>query len=150
MTTNAKAFLDTNILLRATITQFPLHEQAKALVDEQLDVGVDLWISRQVIREFIAQVTRPQSFMHPMTIDQVEQRVQTMQLLFQIADDTSQVTQQLLALLKAYPTGGKQVHDANIVATMLVFGIPTLLTANVDDVHRFADRITIVPLVTNS
>ena len=64
--TSGKAFLDTNILLRSTITQYPLYAQVKQLVDTQLDADVELWISRQVIREYIAQVTRPQMFMNPM------------------------------------------------------------------------------------
>ncbi|MBO1348300.1 MAG: hypothetical protein EBE86_013325 [Hormoscilla sp. GUM202] len=40
--------------------------------------------------------------------------------------------------------GGAQVHDANIVATMLVYGIGELLTNNVDDFNRFSELI--VPL----
>jgi hypothetical protein len=65
---------------------------------------------------------------------------------FKIADETEAVTDQLLTLLRLYPTGGKQIHDANIVATMIVYGITTLLTNNVNDVRRFADRITIITL----
>jgi len=42
--------------------------------------------------------------------------------------------------------GGKQVHDANIVATMLVYGIPRLLTANPSDFARFAHLLTVEPL----
>ncbi len=53
-------------------------------------------------------------------------------------------------LLREYPTAGKQVHDANIVATMLAYGIPTLLTQNVDDMRRFAGKIAIVPLRAGS
>ncbi|MBL8131909.1 MAG: hypothetical protein JNL42_08630 [Anaerolineae bacterium] len=46
--------------------------------------------------------------------------------------------------LISYPTSGKQVHDANLVATMLVYGIDTLLTINMDDLKRYMDRITLV------
>jgi predicted nucleic acid-binding protein len=144
--TSGKAFLDTNILLRSTVTQFPSYAQAKQLVDAQFDAGVELWISRQVIREYIAQVTRPQVFMNPMTMDEVDAKLRTIRVLFKIADDTEEVTTQLLALMKVYPTGGKQVHDANVVATMLVNGIDMLLTTNVEDMKRFADRITILSL----
>ena len=45
-----------------------------------------------------------------------------------------------------YPTLGKQVHDANIVATMLAHGIDMLLTLNVDDFKRFEDKITLISL----
>ncbi len=144
--TSGRAFVDTNILLRSTITQFPLYAQAKQLVDAQFDADTELWISRQVIREYFAQVTRPQVFMNPMTVDEIAAKLHTIRALFKIADETEEVTTQLLALMKAYPTGGKQVHDANIVATMLVNGIDTLLTTNVEDMKRFADRITILSL----
>ncbi len=40
-----------------------------------------------------------------------------------------------------------QVHDANIVATMLAQGIQKLLTHNVADCKRFAAHITVMPLV---
>jgi predicted nucleic acid-binding protein len=146
MATSGKAFLDTNILLRQMIEQSPLHQEAKQLVQDQLEARVELWISRQVIREFIVQVTRPQSFMRPITMRQLDFQVRTMRTVFKIADETEEVTTQLLALMKAYPTGGKQVHDANIVAAMLVNGIDTLLTTNVEDMQRFADRITILSL----
>jgi len=52
-----------------------------------------------------------------------------------------------LSLLKAYPTGGKQVHDANIVATMMVYQIDTLLTQNLDDMKRFSGIVKLLPLV---
>lgn len=139
-----KAFVDTNILLRSTIRQFPHHEQVKKFIIEQRDAEIELWISRQVIREYITQITRLQTFMHPMTIQHVEAQIVTMRALFKIADDTEAVTTQLLELLKAYPTGGKQVHDANIVATMLVNGIDILFTLNVDDLKRFNDKIKLI------
>lgn len=146
MMTGGKAFLDTNILLRSTITQFPLYEQAKRLVDAHIDANTELWISRQVIREYIAQVTRPQTFMNPMTVDELETKLRTIRVLFKIADDTEAVTTVLMDLLKTHPTGGKQIHDANVVATMIAYEIDTLLTTNVKDMKRFADRITILSL----
>jgi predicted nucleic acid-binding protein len=41
----------------------------------------------------------------------------------------------------------KQVHDANITATMLVYGIESLLTHNIADFQRFSHLITVVPLI---
>jgi predicted nucleic acid-binding protein len=141
-----RVFVDTNILLRATITQFPLHEQAKRLVDDQIEAGAELWISRQVIREYIGQVTRPQLFMNPMTIEQVEEQITIMRALFKIADEMEAVTVNLLALLREHAIGGKQVHDANVVATMITYSIHALLTANVKDFNRFKDKIRLIPL----
>lgn len=52
---------------------------------------------------------------------------------FRIHEDASAVTERPLTLLKKIPTGGRQVYDANIVATMLVYGMRELLTPNVCD-----------------
>jgi predicted nucleic acid-binding protein len=145
----ANVFVDTNVLLRATILQFPLHRAAIGLIARQIETGAQLWISRQVLREYLAQATRPQSFMNAMTMQQVEPHLQAIRALYRIADETEQVTRHLLALLRAHPTAGKQVHDANIVATMLVNGIDTLLTQNIDDMKRFTE-ITLIPLAENS
>jgi len=62
---------------------------------------------------------------------------------FQVADDTSAVTSQLVKLMGDFQIGGKQVHDANIVATMLAYGIPSVLTHNTADFKRFDTMIEI-------
>ena len=52
----------------------------------------------------------------------------------------------LLTLVERIPMAGKQVHDANIVATMQTHGITRLLTHNTADFARFAGLIIVVPL----
>jgi predicted nucleic acid-binding protein len=66
---------------------------------------------------------------------------------FRVANEGPEVTMRLLALLAEVPTYGRRIHDANIVATMLVYGIPRLLTHNTDDFRRFAALVEILPLV---
>ena len=63
-----------------------------------------------------------------------------------VSDETAPVIAQLLAMLAQVPCGGKQVHDANIVATMLVCGVSRLLTHNTADFARFSPWITVIPL----
>ena len=147
MTTVGSVFVDTSVLLRATIAAMPLHREAADLVADQQSRGATLWISRQVLREYLAVVTRPQTFAVPLSAADAISRVQAFQSLFVVADDTVNVTTQLLLLLRDYPTGGKQVHDANIVATMLAYNIDTLITQNIDDMQRFSDKIAIIQLV---
>ncbi len=65
---------------------------------------------------------------------------------FNVAEDGSRVTDRLLQLLEQTSVGGKQVHDANIAATMLAHGIRRLLTFNVADFRRFAGLIELVAL----
>ena len=49
-----------------------------------------------------------------------------------------------LRISRQLPVGGKQIHDANIVATMLAYGERRLLTYNAADFHRYGDRIELV------
>ncbi len=74
-----------------------------------------LWISRQVLREFIATRTRPQTFAQSSTPEVVIERVRYLEACFQVADDTAAVTRQPIKLLGDFKIGGKQAHDANIV-----------------------------------
>ncbi len=57
---------------------------------------------------------------------------------FNVAEDGPNVFTELLGLLARFPTGGKQVHDANLVATMLACGVTRLLTFNTEDFRRFS------------
>jgi predicted nucleic acid-binding protein len=67
--------------------------------------------------------------------------------MFHIADEDAAVTNFLLALLASNAIRGKQIHDANIVATMKRYGIRLLLTHNTADFTRYTPEIDILPLV---
>ena len=138
-----RAFLDTNIVLRLVNSALPEHPDVQRLVQAIRDEGHELWISRQVIREYLVQVTRPGVLVTPLSIEQVRLHIKTLSLLFNVADENEAVTDQLLELLEKFPSGGKQIHDANIVATMLVNNIDTLLTINFADMKRFESKIQI-------
>jgi predicted nucleic acid-binding protein len=140
----AKILVDTNILLRAYHSAFVDHERIRSLFDRMLDEDQELWISRQVIREYLVQVTHPRTFAEPLSIHSALEQLEGITRILHIADETAQVTAQLFALLKDHPTAGKQIHDANIVATMLAYDIDALLTLNADDFKRFERKIKIV------
>ncbi len=63
---------------------------------------------------------------------------------FIVLEDGPQVTEALIALCREVPVGGRQIHDANIVATMLAHGERRLLTFNTADFRRYSDRIALV------
>jgi predicted nucleic acid-binding protein len=62
-----------------------------------------------------------------------------------LAED-GKVAERLLALLDDTVCGGMQVHDANIVATMLMHGIDAVVTINLDDFTRFAQHVKLIGL----
>lgn len=142
----APVFLDTNILIYANVVTAPFHEKALTAIQSLSQSGRELWISRQILREYIAVITREQTFMKPMASTIVMERIHYFQSHFNIAEDNASVTENLLNLLETVSVGGKQIHDANIVATMQSYDIAHLLTVNISDFARFASLINISSL----
>jgi len=64
-------FLDTNVLIYASIKEAPEHEAVRRFVDGHLATGTALYISRQVLREYLAVLSRPQSFFQTIPRDKV-------------------------------------------------------------------------------
>jgi len=56
---NRQVFVDTNILVFANVVTSPFHEKAKIKLMELVESGCVLWISNQVIREYLAVLSRP-------------------------------------------------------------------------------------------
>jgi predicted nucleic acid-binding protein len=142
-----RLFLDTNVLVYATVAESPWHTVASQAIETRQDAGVELWISRQIIREYLATLTRPRTFPNPIPLSTLLVEVRLFNTRFRIADENQAVTTYLLDVIEQIPSGGAQVHDANIVATMRVSGVSNLLTHNTADFARFSHLITVVPLV---
>lgn len=143
---NQRVFVDTNILIYASLALSPLHQPAVQRLRDLEEDGIDFWISRQVLREYLAAMTRPGNLTGAISMTALLGDVRSFASHFQVAEDGSAVTEHLLALLERVQVGGRQVHDANIVATMLAHGIGRLLTHNVADFARYAAFITVIPL----
>ena len=130
-------FLDTNILVYASASESMYHEVCVEYLKKQRQSGTRLIASRQVLREFMATLSRPQSFSPPVQRDRIVWMLAEFQRYMAVCDDNALVGTCLSRIFSEIPVGGKQVHDANIVATMLVHGIPTLATYNLADFRRF-------------
>ena len=137
-------FVDTNILVNARILEAPHHETARAGLESALRGPEPLRISRQVMREYLAVVTRPQPWPVPITHGEALDDIGRLNRAFEVLEDGPRVTEMLLALCRDVQVGGRQVHDANIVATMLAHGERRLLTFNTADFRRYEQRIELV------
>ena len=137
-------FIDTNVLVRARFTVAPEHALARARVRDALGGIEPPRISRQVVREYLAVVTRPQTWSAPLAMSDALRDVDWFLSAFDILEDGPEVTRMLAALCREVPVAGRQVHDANIVATMLVHDEARLLTFDRDDFRRYGDRITLI------
>lgn len=144
--TDNHIFLDTNILVYANLALSPFHLQATERLQALAEQRIELWLSRQTFREYLAAMTRQGDLTGKIPVASLVADVQHFAHRFRVAEDIPQVTERLLTLMEKIPIGGKQVHDANIVATMLVYRIPQLLTHNISDFSRFSELITVLPL----
>ncbi len=144
---DSRWFVDANILVFAANPSSPLHAAAVARLREAGEGGVALAVSPQVVREFVAAASRPPPDGPPPPIGPILENVRRIRAGFAVLDESAATIDRLAELLESIPTQGKQVHDANIVATMAVHGYATLLTHNAADFTRFAPLIKILPLL---
>ena len=141
---NPAMFIDTNVLVKSRIPNAPDHDVARISLDRAFRDPEPLRISRQVIREYLAVVTRPQTWPVGITREDALDDVSRLIGSFEMLEDGPVVTESLMSLCREVPVGGRQIHDANIVATMLAHGEHRLLTFNASDFRRFGDRIELV------
>ena len=139
-------FVDTNVLVYATRPSAAAHAAAKAALTRLEAEGSALWVSPQVLREYLAAVTRPQATAPALPVATAVADVRRFRTIFDVAEERGGVLDRLLNLLTASRGAGRQVHDANIVATMIEHGIRRLLTGNAADFRRFARFVDIEPL----
>lgn len=140
-----RVVLDTNILLAATDEARSAHARALATLDEWPAAGTALYTSGQILREYLAVVTRP-------VVDNglgLAQRdaltnVRAFRGRLRLVAETEKVADRLLALVDEIDCLGKQLHDANVVATMLVHGIDTLVTLNAADFARYEQHVAVL------
>jgi predicted nucleic acid-binding protein len=136
-----KYFVDTNTLIRATVISAPEHAITKRMIEHLVSTKAELWISRQILREYASVITREQTYAKPVKSVDIAVVLRTFVKRFRVADENDSVTTLFIDLLETIEVGGKQVHDANIVATMQSYNISSLLTYNLKDFERFAAYI---------
>ncbi|HJW74109.1 MAG TPA: TA system VapC family ribonuclease toxin [Thermoleophilia bacterium] len=141
-------FLDTNILVAASVAEHPSHLAAVALLDKLTAEQAPLCISPQVCREFLVVLTRMPVSGRAFTVAEALEALDTWRSACVVVEEGAAVLVELLALVRDRQVRGKQVHDANIVATMRSKGITRLATLNAGDFERHEDDISIEALVT--
>ncbi len=136
-------FVDTNVLVNSRIIEAQHHDIARPALERALNDPEPTRISRQIIREYLSVVTRP-VWSIPFTRDDALNDLNWLLSTFEILEDGPRITEELVKLFGEVQVGGRQIHDANIVATMLAYGERRLLTFNVADFRRYGDRIDLI------
>lgn len=139
--------LDTNVLLTATDEGRAEHSQALLIFTDWAARGTTLYASGQIMREYLAVATRPgdQNGLGLKQTDAIA-NVRVLRTRITLLAEDARVADRLLDLMDQVRCGGKKVHDANVVATMLVHGIDSLVTINMTDFAGFDNHIRLLPL----
>lgn len=143
----ASVMLDTCVLLAATDEGRDEHASALRILNEWPGIGVTLYASGQIFREYLAVATRPaeKNGLGLKTADAVGNVRAIRERTTLLAEDAG-VADRLLRLLDDVACGGRQTHDANVVATMLAHGIDVLATMNLGDFARFGQFVDLIGL----
>ena len=138
MTAGERLFCDTNVFLSAVDRGRRLHVQALHVLNALPNRGIALCVSGQIVREFLVVCTRPVDA-NGLGLSPRE-AVRNAEAIIQrctILDENRNVPVRLLDIVRTAPCAGKQLHDANVVATMQEHGLTRLVTGNPRDFRRF-------------
>jgi predicted nucleic acid-binding protein len=142
-----RVMLDTNVLLAATDEGRVEHQNALKVANDWPRQGTTLYASGQILREYLAVATRPADMNGlGMTKADALANARAIRGRARLVAEDSKVSDRLLTLLDEIDCGGNQIHDASIVATMLVHGIDAIVTMNTADFARFGDYVELIGL----
>jgi predicted nucleic acid-binding protein len=142
-----RVMLDTNVLLAATDEGRAEHRDALTVLNDWAAGHTDLCTSGQILREYLAVATRPaENNGLGLSLPDALANVRAVRERTTLLAEDAKVADRLLSLLADVECLGKQVHDANLVATMLVHGIDTVVTMNLEDFARFERHVSLIRL----
>jgi predicted nucleic acid-binding protein len=131
--------LDTGILLRLVDKQDRSHTLVKAAAGVLGNRGESLVIATQNVAEFCNVATRPIAnnglgLSPTVALDLLEREIEP---ICSALAEPAPVYAELKRLAVTYSVIGKQVHDARLVAMMLVWQVESILTLNDRDFRRY-------------
>ena len=137
--------LDTNILLRLTQKDHPHSTIALRAVGSLRRGQATMVLMSQNLVEFWAVATRPGTANGlNLTIEQAQAELADFEELVDLLPELP-VHHEWLRLVTKYRVSGKNVHDARLVASMVVHGVEQILTFNGADFTRYAEISVLDP-----
>jgi predicted nucleic acid-binding protein len=79
-----------------------------------------------------------------MSVEATEMRLRLLERHFPVLSDSPTVYERWKALVLTHKVVGVNVHDARLVASMIVHGVTHILTVNVKDFARYSSSVTAV------
>ena len=140
-----RVFVDTNVLVYRSSTRSIWYGPARRLLEDLTDDGARLCASPQVVREFMAAMSRSAD-LAPGDGAELVDLTRDVFAQLQLLDENFDSVERLYQLIQTYPQFRSNVHDANIAATMLAHDVTELLTHNTKHFEPLQPLITILPL----
>lgn len=143
-----RVVLDTGILLRLINQSDPNYAKVRAAVRELRRRGDFLVAAPQNFAEFWNVCTRPTSARggYGLSVQATERRLRLLEwILSGVCPDTPTAYPEWRRMVMAHSIMGVQVHDARLVALMLVHRITHILTLNPDDFVRYPGIFVLTP-----
>ena len=138
--------VDTNVLLRLVQQEDRMYADARRATITLLRQQHELSIIAQNLIEFWAVATRPQANNGlALTIADTAAHIKTFQQAFTLLSDTPDIFSEWQRLVELHEVRGRQVHDARLVAAMIVNGVSHLLTFDDADFKRYGEITVINP-----
>jgi len=131
--------VDTNILLRFLLPNDPAYSVIRRAVGILKSRRERCVTTPQNIAEFWNVCTRPPTARGGLglTVEATERRLRLLERHFPVLPDQPETYNHWKSLVADHTVMGVQVHDARLVASMIVNGVTHILTANVSDFTRY-------------
>jgi predicted nucleic acid-binding protein len=138
---------DTNILLRFLLRNDPAYPSIRHAVRTLKARGEQIVTTPQNMAEFWNVCTRPITARGGLglSVEATEMRLRLLERHFPVLPDSPSVYEKWKELVLAHKVIGVNVHDARLVAAMLVHGVTDILTANVKDLSRYPGVTAVAP-----
>ena len=138
--------LDTNVAWRRVHEANPQHAAIKSAINSLVLAGERVAVTGQNLIEFRSLATRPLAANGlGLSPDRAVLYTREIEALFPLLRDVPDIYPQWKTLVDRYAVCGRQVHDARLVAVMLVYGVTHLLTLNPVDFRRYAEIAVVEP-----
>jgi len=131
--------VDTNILLRFLLPNDPAYSVIRRAVGILKSRRERCVTTPQNIAEFWNVCTRPPTARGGLglTVEATERRLRLLERHFPALPDQPETYNHWKSLVADHTVMSVQVHDARLVASMIVNGVTHILTANVSDFTRY-------------
>ncbi|HEX7332232.1 MAG TPA: PIN domain-containing protein [Pyrinomonadaceae bacterium] len=139
--------IDTNIFIRLASRNDPQRQICLDAMRKLRSRNEELCYTPQVVIEFWNVCTRPATARGglDLSVDQTERKVRLIERHFVLLPDSLATFREWRRLAFTHSLVGLAVHDAKLVASMNVQGVPSLLTINEADFRRYANINAVHP-----